>query len=141
MKKKWIKKVFERGPKYRNWMRLVSWIRRSVRWRSHREVKFFSVSGIFPGKDECHIVGFRMHHKPTKCDRIRWSYFWENRNFKCFLCKLPLILRVGWKQKIIFSIPSTKKLLKTDTLYRKLSCSNQKEVMQYFHSRRVMFIM
>ena len=41
-----------------------------------------------------------MHYKPTKFDRIRWSYFWENRNFKCFLCKLPLILRVGWKQKI-----------------------------------------
>ena len=43
---------------------------------------------------------------------------------------------------LIFSVPLTKKLLTTDKLHPKLSCTNRKEepVMQYFHSRRVLFL-
>ena len=44
---------------------------------------------------------------------------------------------------LILSVPLTKKLLTTDKLYPKLSCTNRKEepVMQYFHSRRVLFML
>ena len=44
---------------------------------------------------------------------------------------------------LIFSVPMAKKLLATDKLYPKLSCTNRKEkpVMKYFHSRRVLFLL
>ena len=107
------------GPRYRNWMILVSWVWRSVKRRSHRKV-FFSVSGIFSGKVESGVVRrkrqgrfssslgscenmqvrYLMYCKPTKFDQFRWSHFLENRNFIFFfLCELPLILRVGRKLK------------------------------------------
>ena len=44
---------------------------------------------------------------------------------------------------LILSVPLTKKLLTTDKLYPKLSCTgtnpNEEPVMQYFHSRRDFF--
>ena len=73
------------GPRYRNWIRLVSWVRRSIRRRSRRIVKFFFSFRDFFGKSrKCHVIGFRMYCKPTKFDQFRWSHFWENRNFIYF---------------------------------------------------------
>ena len=54
--------IFAGGPRYRNWMRLVSWVRRSLGHASdgHTEkLIFFSVSGIFSGKAESvTLLGF-----------------------------------------------------------------------------------
>ena len=46
--------IFAGGPRYRKWMRLVSWVRRSVRRRDGytEMLKFVSVSGIFSVKPE-----------------------------------------------------------------------------------------
>ena len=40
-----------------------------------------------------------MYNNHTKIDENRWSHFWENENFKFFLCELPLILRIDRKRK------------------------------------------
>ena len=88
--------IFAGGPRYRNWMTLVSWVMRSVR-RSHRKVNFFLGSGIFSGKAESvTLLGFECTVNPQNLiNFVEVIFFWENRIFyNFFLCELPLILRV-----------------------------------------------
>ena len=86
-------------PRYRIWTRLVNWVRRYVRWRSNRFF-FFSVSWIFPGKVECHIFFVWNELYNHKIWSNSFELFFRKQKFSIlFLCELPLILRVGRKQK------------------------------------------
>ena len=94
--------IFPGGPRYRNWTTLVTWVRRSVRQRSHRKVLFFPVSGIFSGKAECvTFLGFECTVNPQNLVKIVRAIF-EKMKMKIlnfFLCELPLILRVDRKRE------------------------------------------
>ena len=97
-KRQW--KYLQGGPRYRNWMTLVSWVWRSIRQQSHRIVKFFTVSGIFSGKAESvTLVGFECTVNLQNLINFDGAIFDKIENFNFFLCELPIILSVGRKQK------------------------------------------
>ena len=93
--------IFARGPRYRIWTRLFRWVRRSVRRRPHTRIEFYSVSGISPGKaNSVTLLGFECIIKPQNFIKFVEAIFDKIEILIFFLCKLHLILRVGWKQKI-----------------------------------------
>ena len=93
MKKKTGMKIFAGGSRYQNWMRLVSWIRRSVRRRSHRKGFIFSVSGIFSGKAES--VALLGTINTQNLIKIVGAIFEKNKIFYFFSREQPLISGVG----------------------------------------------
>ena len=85
--------IFAREPRYRIWTRLVRWVRRSVRRRPHTRIEFcFQFQRFFQGF-ECTI-------NPQNLIKFFEAIFEKIEILIFFFCKLPLILRVGWKQKI-----------------------------------------
>ena len=81
-------------------MGLISWFRRYVGRRSHRELKKNLVSGIFPGKIDSAMLGFECTINRKHFIKIVLPIFEKIEMFNFLLCELPLISEVNlrWKQ-------------------------------------------
>ena len=91
-------------PRYRNWMRLVSWVRRSVRRRSHRKVIFFSSFRDFFGKSlKCvALLGFECNVNPQNLMKIIRAIFEKMKIKNFFLMWTTLNFGVDrkWKDEL-----------------------------------------